>query len=564
MRWHSLCPSTACIGVALAMAIGSGTITSAHAQGGGARGTDPGQIERRLQQMRPSVPTAPAPSVPAPTVAPEVETVPEISFVLAGVLIEGATVFPVAEFGPLYVEFLAQTVGRAELEEIAARVTQTYTEAGYYISRAMVPPQTVESGILRVRVIEGFLARVRFQGADKLGDLLDSYAGAITEERPARLSTVERGLLLINGLPGVQVSDVQVARLDDGGAYELAVEVSYDMAEGAAYLDNRGTPEVGRLQASLSGAVNSVAGLGEQLQFAFATVPDDPQELVYGRFAYEQPLGHAGTILGASVAVSAIDSGAALAREDTNGRGLSISVYARYPLILSRRRAVYLRAALEYQDVKEDRFGQLTIDDSLRVLRLQADYSALDSWGGTSFLTLEASQGFDILNASDASDPALSRVDGEGVFTKFKLDLIRVQEIYGPVSLRLAAQGQIALAPLLSSEEFLLGGSQFGRAYDFGEISGEDGVAGSLELRYSREREGTVLTDYEVYGFYDVGAVWNRNTGRDSLASAGGGIRLGLLRRIQASVEVTKPLTRAVASTGDQDWRVFFSLGARF
>ncbi len=280
MRLHSLCLGAAWVGVMLAMAMGFGPIVPTHAQGSGATGVDAGQIERRLQQIRPSVPTAPAPEFQAPPSAPKVEG--EFSLVLTGVLIEGVTAFPVAEFGPLYAEFLVQSIGRAELDEIAVRITQTYTEAGFYLSRAIVPVQTIESGILRIRVIEGFLSGIRFEGPDKQDDLFDSYAALIADERPARLSTVERSLLLINGLPGVQVSDVQVARLDDGGAYELVVAIDYNMAEGAANLDNRGTPEVGRLQGWLSGTVNSVAGLGERLQVDFATVPDDPKELVYG------------------------------------------------------------------------------------------------------------------------------------------------------------------------------------------------------------------------------------------------------------------------------------------
>lgn len=545
-----------------------GMITVVRAQGAGSTILDASQIEQRLQQGRTRVPHAPAPELPTAPAVPKPESESEISFVLAGVFFEGATVFPAADFSPLYTEFLAQTIGRAELDEIAARVTAAYTDAGYFLTRAIVPVQDIEGGILRVRIIEGYLAAIRFQGADKQGDLLDSYADSITAGRPARLSVVERGLLLINGLSGVQVNDMQVTQLDDEGAYELVVDVSYVRAEGATNLDNRGTPEVGRLQAYLSGAVNSVAGFGEQLQLAFATVPDQPKELIYGRIAYEQPIGRDGVILGVNVSASAIDVGATLSSQDTDSRSLSIGVNVRYPLVLSRRQSVYLRASFVYQDVKEDRAKLSTIDDRLRVVRLQADYSVLDSWDGSNFFSFEVSQGLGILNASDPNDPFLSRADGEGVFTKFKINIIRVQKIFGPVSLRLAAQGQGALAPLFSSEEILLGGGQFGRAYDFGEVSGDDGAAGSIELSYHRDSEATILNDYEVYGFYDAGAVWNRNSvsgqRRISLASAGGGIRLGLLHGIQASIEAAKPLTRSVSSEGDHDWRVFFSLGAQF
>lgn len=527
---------------------------------------DPGEIDRRIQQLRPRPAPKPQPAVQAPTVEPRVEA--EIAFVLTAVTIEGASVFEAGDLASLYAEFLARTVGPAELEEIAHRVTERYGEAGYFLSRAVVPPQDVQGGVLRLRVVEGYLAGVRFEGGPGQEDLLDAYRDRFTRERPARLSTVERGLLLINGLPGIAVGNVQVAELDDDGAYELRISVGYRALSGSANLDNRGTPEVGPAQAWASVALNSIFGLGEELRYSFATVPNSLEELIYGQVGYQQPLGTAGTVFGASIAGTAIDAGSDLAEQDTESRSTTAKIDLRHPLSLSRRQAINLRASFEVRSVTEDRFRVSTIDDRLRVVRLQADYALQDDLGGTNFLAVEFSRGLDILNASDAGDAALSRADGEGSFTKFRFDAIRLQQIWGPLSLRLAGQGQVALDPLLSSEEFLLGGSQFGRAYDFGEISGEDGVAGSAELRFARDRDAGFLTRYEVYGFFDGGALWNRNAARgerrQSLTSAGGGVRLDLTSNIQSSVEVAKPLTRPVESTGDNDLRFFFAIGAQF
>lgn len=558
----------ACVGFALTATWLAFATSLGHTQESGTGRADPGEIERRIEQIRPRPPAEPAPDLPpAPGVRPEVRAEPELTIVLTGVVVEGATAFTADQLGPLYAEFLARTVTRADLEDIATRITQAYLDAGYFISRAVVPPQEVEAGVLRVRVIEGYVAEVRVRGGEGQSALLDGYASAIAEQRPARLETVERTLLLINGLPGFQVLDVGLEPQDDEGAYVMDIEVGYDWAEGLANLDNRGTPEVGRLQAFLSGSANSLAGLGERLQVGVATVPDEPEELLYGQIAYEQPIWRDGTVLGGYLAVSRIDAGGDLAQEDTEGRGLDVRATVRHPLILTRGQTLYLRGSLELHEIKEDRFGQSNFDDSLRVARMRADYAARDDWRGTNLLGLEISQGLDVLDASDEGDARLSRPDGEAAFTKVRADAVRLQEIWDRISLRLATQGQVALDPLLSFEEFLLGGTQFGRAYDFGEVSGEDGVAGSVELRFGEELDDGLMSSYQIYGFYDVGAVWNRNVegdARESLASAGGGVRLGLLEDVQATLEVAKPLTRSVESTGDKAPRVFFSVTARF
>ena len=124
--------------------------------------------------------------------------------------------------------------------------------------------------------------------------------------------------------------------------------------------------------------------------------------------------------------------------------------------------------------------------------------------------------------------------------------------------------GQLTNDRLLSSEEFSVGGSPFGRGYDFSEITGETGVVFSIEPRYRWNMNSDWLSGISVYGFYDWGVVWNDilNTGKtkDSAASAVGGLRIFFPYQFKADFEIAVPLTRLVASTGDNDLRMFFAL----
>ena len=128
--------------------------------------------------------------------------------------------------------------------------------------------------------------------------------------------------------------------------------------------------------------------------------------------------------------------------------------------------------------------------------------------------------------------------------------------------------GQWSADPLLSYEEFSLGGETYGRGYDYGEISGEHGAAFSGELRYGSNLNWRWLSEYQLYGFYDVGAVWNETSGdkytMDHLSSAGTGFRLRLNDTLRTGFEAAKPLDRRVSSTGDRDWRFFFSAIATY
>ncbi len=530
---------------------------------------DPGDIERRIEQLPPRPRKAdPGPPRAPDAVAPLGIEQTTAGFVLAAVVIDGATVFEAAELGPLYEEFLAKEVFLVDVEEILARITTKYRDDGYILSRAVAPPQELGSGLLRVQVIEGFIERVSFTGeADSAADL-SMYERHLVAARPLSIDRLERSILLINDLPGLQVEPVLRVIDDATGAHELILEAAYDPAEGYAYLDNRGTPAIGRLQTWLSGNLNSPLGLRDRFQLGVFTVPNQPRELVYLEGVYEQPIDNEGTVVSLLASRSWVDAGGDLAREDTESRSSRFSLKLWHPVIRSRDQNLWLTTTLDYRDTEEERFSTTTIDDRLRVLRGRLNYMLSDALDGTSFASVEVSQGLDILDASEKGDADLSRFDGSGDFTKIYATTTRQQALGENFGLQIDIAGQAASRPLLSSEEFAIGGSQFGRAYDIAELTGEHGFAASVELRYGRDVDWEVLQSFQLYGFYDWGAVWNDLTtggaSRDSLSSAGGGLRLSFLPGLSASLEVAVPLTREVFTRENNDPRLFFSINASF
>ena len=86
-----------------------------------------------------------------------------------------------------------------------------------------------------------------------------------------------------------------------------------------------------------------------------------------------------------------------------------------------------------------------------------------------------------------------------------------------------------------------------------------------VELRFTEPAEG-LLSEYQLYGFYDVGGISNGvvddNT-RHRLESAGFGTRLTLRPAFHLNLEAAKPLT-SVAGREAKDWRGFFFLSAEF
>lgn len=530
---------------------------------------DPGQIERRIEERE--TPTAePEPEIPLPEIAPRpaAPADDEAEVVLTAVTVEGATALDPATLAESYRPYIGEAVGLADIGAILDAMTAAYREAGFILSRAIAPPQDLAGGALRVRIVEGHLEKVTFQGARPGRWGLGAYAARLEAERPLTLDTLERVILLIEDLPGLGVASRLRPIDDEAGRYELILTLEEDRFDAGVYLDNRGTPAVGRFQAFTSLGANGAFSQAERLQLGFFTVPNQPEELLYGDLLYVQPLFADGLTAGFRVSRSRVDAGDDLAAFDTlsSSRGYEFSL--RYPVIRSRAFNLFLGAAFDYRDFKEEQLDNDVLDDRLRVLRTTVDSAFSDGLEGVNFVSLEVSQGLDILNASGAGGRLRSRADGEPDFTKVTLNAVRQQALPENFAVQIALRGQGSLDPLLSSEEFALGGSRFGRAYDFSEITGEHGLVGSVELRYGDELPLDWLPGFQLYGFYDRGAVWNDLPGggkdRESLSSAGGGLRFRLLDLFQGGLELAFPLTRQVRSEGDKAPRLFFSLSGDF
>jgi hemolysin activation/secretion protein len=205
--------------------------------------------------------------------------------------------------------------------------------------------------------------------------------------------------------------------------------------------------------------------------------------------------------------------------------------------------------------------------DRIRTMSLTSDYRLQDDFSGTNYLTLMFRQGLDILGASRPDDDFLSRYGASGTFTVLDFWLTRYQTLSDAWSVKMSAAGQLPSRPLFTSQQFYLGGAAFGRGYGRAEISGDNGIAGSLELRFDQKLNFQYLSGYQLYGFADAGTAWNdgyRYTDGYALTSVGAGVRLFLTDDLRADVAVAVPLRYRSPDNSSRTARPLFSLSNAF
>ena len=133
---------------------------SAHAQ------VLPGSVlpEQVTRQLSPQAPEAPH-GVAPPSVKDQVEQKPpamseeakKIKFELKGVVLTGNHALTTEQIEPLYQNKIGTELTVAQLFGIVQEITNFYRNQGYIISRAVLPPQHVKDGIVKIEVIEGYI-----------------------------------------------------------------------------------------------------------------------------------------------------------------------------------------------------------------------------------------------------------------------------------------------------------------------------------------------------------------------------------------------------------------------
>ena len=537
----------------------------AQAQHANQPGYDPRQTEKRFEDQQSSQGANGRPRLPSPQFAePEGQGDPKPLFVLRRVSITGAVAIPQDRLVTTYQPYIGKNVSQADLAAIAAAVSDVYRAAGFHLSRAIVPPQDIQGGLLRIQVIEGSITELMLkgEGAEQFGvrPMLD----AVLAEQPSRLATLERQLLLINARPGVRIEDTAIEEIGTAsGDFRLVLSLKTWHVFTSFGVDNLGSSSVGPWQSYGTAAFNSYLAPGDSLVLNLSTTPGDPRQLAFGRLSYEIPVGTDGARVGASGYYSEVWPGDFRHLYSDNIKTELFEIRGSIVPLQSQKSSLTLTAAAGFTNATEnDVFGPIYAD-RIRTASFTSDYRLQDSFGGTNYLTVNYRQGLDILGASHRGDDYLSRVGASGKFSALNFWFTRYQTLSDAWSLKLAAAGQAASGPLFTSQQFYLGGIAFGRGYGSAEISGDNGLAGSAELRFDQKTSLRYLSGYQLYGFVDSGVAWNdgyRLSDGLSLTSAGGGVRFFLADGLQADIGAAAPLTYRAPDNPGRGARVLFSL----
>lgn len=415
-----------------------------------------------------------------------------------------------------------------ELRALAAKIAAYYQERGYFLAQAFLPAQDIEQGVVTIQVLPGQYGQVQLRNSSRVDDgLLQAHVAGLDGTTIAT-APLERRLLLLSDLPGVQVNST-LAPGASLGASDLIVDVQPGARfNGSIDADNQGNRYTGRNRIGATLNVTELAGIGDVASVRAFTSADG---LNYARVAYQ---GQAGLVrLGTAYAYMDYKLGKEFAVLDAKGTARIASVYASYPLLRTRAANLYAQLSYDSKDFQDKTVSTGTVNDKrahVAMFNLNGDARDQFAGGGVTNYSITYTTGSIAIDTPVARLIDSLTVRTEGRFHKLAANAARLQSVGSDTSVFASISAQTASKNLDVSEKMGIGGVGGVRAYPGGEAYGDQGYVLNLELRRNLPAFTAVPGQLQLVGFADTGTVklnrdqWSDGDNRRTLSGAGVGL----------------------------------------
>ncbi len=462
--------------------------------------------------------------------------------------VDGNTLLP----APLLESTLAGYTGRvtiSRLREAAAAVQELYRHAGFGGVVAFLPEQTLDGGVVRIRVVEGRLVRVDVSGNQVFSTAnVRASLPALVEGATPQVRRIDAQIQMANENPAKAVQVLLQPGTQPG---ELVAKV--EVSEGpplrfTGRLDNTGGRSTGRWRAALGMQHANLFGLDHIGALELQTAPENADAVAVLSGSYRVPFYGQALALDFYGAYSNVDAGTVgTAAGDLSFSGKGGIAGTRLNVYLPRLGNVDQRlfAGVELREYDNDcsvaglpagACGSAGASVSLQPASLVYTAQAAGDWRWGLSLGVHANLAAGGRNGAEADFEAVR----PGAQRRYAL--LRGS---GHVSLPLGDWGQLGARlgfqasgkPLVPGELFGIGGAGTVRGFEERELAGDSGATLSLELSSANWADGLAWLrggELRLLAFADAGTVANADDaaclpGESDcrMGSLGFGLRLG-------------------------------------
>ncbi|MEZ5500755.1 MAG: ShlB/FhaC/HecB family hemolysin secretion/activation protein [Steroidobacteraceae bacterium] len=471
--------------------------------------------------------------------------------------------------------------GRTAADVQAARsaLEDAYRAAGYGAVFVDVPEQDVTQGVVRLKVTEGKLDRVRVVGAQYFSARdIKSAIPAATSGMSPHVPSLQSQLSSLNQVTRDRAVTPVMKMGRTPGTVDLDLRVVEDLPlHGSLSVNDRYTADTSRSRIGASLSYDNLLQRAHSIALQYQVSPEEPSETQVWAATYALPIPDTGWLL-ALYAVRSDSDVAAIGALSVLGKGRIQGVRAIRRLPGNARFSQSLTLGLDHKDFLED----IRLDVSNGLL------TPIEYWNA-SLLYSGALRGESTNSSFDlglglgprrlgttAQEFADKRFKGRSNYWYLRSNIRHTRNLPTGFSVAGRLSWQYAPAPLISNEQFSMGGAESVRGYLEAQEFGDYGFSASLELHSPSLLKyiGGGAKALDLFAFYDVGVtsihdplpengVRAAQTDRFDLASVGLGLRFLGYHGLDLALDWAYPLVSADTVDAGDD-RLHFDVRYNF
>ena len=403
-----------------------------------------------------------------------------------------------------------------EMQIIASIITKEYRSEGYIVARAYIPIQNMSDGVLEIAIIEGKYGEFKLSNKSQVKTfLIQSMLNHSKTEDVINNNSLERGLLLVNDIPGIVISNTVIRAGKTIGSSDFMITIDKTKPYDAyVLLNNYGGRYTGEQQLIAGLNLYSPFNIGDKL--SLVGFLSDENNLRNGSISYEFPIYKNG--LRAEISYSKTFYSLAREFKSLNAQGNSKSYHVKisYPLVKKRAENLNIFVKVKESALSDEiKATSFKSDKNLRAYSLGFDFMKTNlSWFNLNqYLKTSMILSHGKLKFEDDSQRAIDKagVNTEGEYSKIELFLNYNIELNKRITLENSFKYQHALGGknLDGSEDFSVAGAYGVKLYPNGELSAENGYLLKLEAKYKLENIKSL--SHSAGLFYEVGKAYMQN-----------------------------------------------------
>lgn len=485
-------------------------------------------------------------------------TVQEKRFDIWEYRVEGNTLLDVRRIEGAVYPYLGSQRSISDVNSAAANLERAFRDAGYPTIFVDVPEQDVVGGIVRLRITEGRIGRVRIEGARYFSpNGIREQLKSVQPGEVLHVPTMQAELNTVNA----QSADMKVVPVLKPGKTQGLVDVDLKVKDesplhGSVELNNYNSANTteSRLSASLS--YDNLWQKQHSFALQWQTSPQKPSEVNVLVGTYIAPWFDTSNRI-ALYAINSNSDVASVGGIDVVGDGKIFGARFVMPLPSDRKYVQSFSFGADYKD-----YSEIIRLDPENKIKTPIDYGVWTfQYNATQFtpdsqMQWSLSANFGIRGIGNSDEEFIDKRNrAQSNFAYLRGSIDRTDTFSSDWQLLSNLRAQLSNSPLINNEQFSAGGARSVRGYYESQALGDNGLSLGAEVRTPKLIDNIkALDDFRLLAFIE----WADLRVQDALADQEdrielAGTGLGFVAHAWDSLDVSMDWAYALKANGDTD-----------